>query len=153
MIFLKSKNELTMLVPELEIMNEVNSAITNLLKVESLIEQVGALFGIITRKKIRVDHFFEMENLDSSPNSFSIDYGILVKYIDIFQKQEKILLGFFHSHPAKAHLFPSKKDKSFMKLWPFPYIWFIGAYPNKLIAFTLLEDQIEQIPYKIKPVG
>ncbi len=140
-----------MLSTNLVLTNSVHCAISNLLKVDNLIEQVGILFGTKTRTKIILEFFVEMENLDSSPNSFSIDYGILVKYLNKFQENDKKLLGFFHSHPSGTILFPSKKDLSFMTLWPFPYVWLIGVYPAKLVAFTYLENKVEPIPFNIIP--
>jgi proteasome lid subunit RPN8/RPN11 len=140
-----------MLSTELEIRREAYLAISILLEKDSLIEQVGLCFGILTLKKIRADIFIEMENLNSSPSSFSIDYGIFAEHINKFYKKNQSLIGFFHSHPPGKPLHPSKKDESYMKLWPHPYVWFIGAYPKQLLAFTLLENKITQLPFKIVP--
>jgi proteasome lid subunit RPN8/RPN11 len=145
------ESEKTMLSTKLVLTKSVHCSISNLLKVDNLIEQVGILFGTKTRREIRLEFFVEMENLDSSPNSFSIDYGILAKFIQKYQEIDKDLLGFFHSHPSGSLLFPSKIDLSFMKLWPFPHIWLIGAYPTKLDAFTYLENKVKPIPFNIIP--
>ena len=147
------RNELTMPSTKLEITKEAYLAISNLLDLNILIEQVGICFGVSSQKKIRIEFFIEMENLDSSSSSFSIDYGRLVEYINKFQEEDKTLIGFFHSHPQKTPPLPSKKDESFMHLWPFPYIWLIGTYPKILVAFTLLEEKIKQLPFEITPEG
>ncbi len=138
-------------IAELELTESIYFSIRELLKVDNQIEQVGILFGELTDFKIRIDNFEEMRNLDASPSSFSIDYGSLVNYITRYLRRSKNLIGFFHSHPQGNSTLPSRKDKKFMKLWPYPYIWLIGVHPDKIESFTFLKGRIEHLFFTIKP--
>ncbi len=135
---------------KLKLVNSVYDEILNLLKVESRFERVGILFGASTGGRIRIESFVEMENLDSSARSFSIDYGKLVKEINRFQEKNKKLVGFFHSHPLGESTYPSEIDINYMKFWPSPYVWLIGASPNKLDAYTIVDDRVNHLKVEIK---
>lgn len=93
-----------------------------------------------------------MENLDQSPNSFSLDYEVMYKEIQAHEELGEILVGFFHSHPEGATPYPSIKDHYFMKNWPYPYIWLIGLSGSDptLSLFSLLQGRIVELPYIFK---
>ena len=134
---------------KLELKTKVYTTISDLLKTESRIEQVGILFGTLAKNSVKIENFVEIENLDSSENSFSIDYSILVREINRFQEKNQKHVGFFHSHPKESSTNPSKKDLFFMDLWPSPYIWLIGTFPDKLDAFILENKQLNHLVYDV----
>jgi proteasome lid subunit RPN8/RPN11 len=135
---------------KLELKDTVYSQLRELIKIESRFEQVGILFGTLTESIVSIENFVGMENLDLSAFSFSIDYEILVKEILHFQERKKNLAGFFHSHPHGESTYPSKIDISFMKLWPSPYVWLIGVSPNKIDAYTIIDDLVKHLKFEIK---
>ncbi len=93
-----------------------------------------------------------MENLDQSPVSFSLDYEVMFSLI---REQEEIgnyLVGFFHSHPAGSTLYPSMKDRYFMRNWPYPYLWLIGGSGSELalFIFAFMKEKILSLPYSVQ---
>ena len=138
-----------MRITQLKIVKHAFSSINDITSYKSSIEQVGLLFGVTSNSKVLIEYFVEMENVDSSPQSFSIDYERLIHYIGDYQEKEKALVGFFHTHPVDQKPLPSKTDEYYMKLWPSPYIWLIGIYPNIVLAFSYYNDEIVEISYKI----
>ena len=95
--------------------------------------------------------FVLMENLDNSMHSFSLDYEILLKEIQNHEKDGAKLLGFFHTHPKKASIYPSEKDRYYMNYWPYPYIWMIAGVKEfpELRVFSLFEGEILEIPFRV----
>ena len=138
-----------MKLTKLKLARSVYSTIQNNINNKSLVEQVGLIFGVITLYKAFIEDFVEMKNLDSSPRSFSIDYELLIQYIEDYQTKKKVHLGFFHTHLRGHSSHPSKMDQYYMKLWPSPYIWLIGTSPNSLLAFTWYQNEITQISYTV----
>ena len=127
----------------------VFEAIIEVLERKSYIEQVGLCFGVISdEKRVKMEEFTEIDNLDISQSSFSVDYTVLLNKIEFYQRKGKNYLGLFHSHPLGHSPLPSKKDRQFMKYWTFPFIWLIGVSPQ-LLAFSFSHNQVYQIPYRI----
>ena len=120
-----------------------------LLENECLIEQIGLCFGLVSEEgRVRIEEFTEIENIDASPSSFSLDYTIMIKQITYYQQMGKRFLGLFHSHPLGHSPLPSKKDRQFMQYWPSPFVWLIGVVPQ-LLAFGFSHNQVYQIPYTL----
>ena len=133
----------------LELAESVQNMIQKILEMALKIESVGLLFGKKIENLIQIIDFIEMENLDSSPNSFSIDYSMMVKHIESNRIQNLQLLGFFHSHPNSLEAYPSERDKEFMNYWPFPYIWLIGTRSGVFSAFFYQNNSIRRLEYHI----
>ncbi|MFX0207456.1 MAG: Mov34/MPN/PAD-1 family protein [Candidatus Hodarchaeota archaeon] len=136
------------------IYNPVYRQIMQLLKEDTTIESVGLSFGIHEKDKIIIGNFVSVTNLDNSAVSFSLDYEVLYKEIQIHEEKGEMLVGIFHSHPKGASLYPSQKDHYFMRYWPYPYLWLIGCIRGeesapKLAIFTLLNKKIIEIPYLV----
>ncbi|MFX0084805.1 MAG: Mov34/MPN/PAD-1 family protein [Candidatus Hodarchaeota archaeon] len=117
----------------------------------SMIESVGLGFGTQDGTIIQMRNFILMDNLDNSMYSFSLDYEILLKEIEIHEKKGARLLGFFHTHPEKASIYPSEKDRYYMNFWPYPYIWMIAGVEEfpELRIFSLFKGKIVEIPFRI----
>lgn len=115
-------------------------------------ESVGVCFGAIEDSRIIINHFTRMANLDNSAVSFSLDYEILYHEIQNYEKKGELLVGIFHTHPEGSKLYPSEKDRYFMKYWPSPYLWLIGGIEEsnpKLLIYTLLNEKIIQLSFLI----
>jgi len=70
------------------------------------------------------------------------------------QKHEKNgleLLGFFHTHPGKAFIYPSEKDRYYMNYWQYPYIWMIAGVKefSELRIYSLYRGEIVEIPFQV----
>ncbi|MHA2174501.1 MAG: M67 family metallopeptidase [Candidatus Hodarchaeales archaeon] len=131
----------------LRISTSVQNEIHKILSLNLEIESVGLLFGRKDKNQLMIKYFIEMENLESSRKSFSIDYSVLFQHIREFQTRGLDLVGFFHSHPKNSIAYPSNRDKQFMIYWPFPYIWLIGTNLGKFFAFIYQNDVIRQLDY------
>lgn len=134
---------------ELQISSSVYKSIILLLEEENIIEQIGLLFGSISKRGVvRIEEFVETENIDASSTSFSLDYTVLIKEISDFQEKGKKFVGLFHSHPVGHSLLPSEKDRQYMRYWPSPFVWLIGVFPE-LLAFEFSNNEVYQIPYTV----
>ena len=129
----------------------VHHQIIDLIKNASKIELIGIGFGNRDPPLIMMNKFVHLENLDESEYSFSLDYEVLLKEITYHEKEGRLLLGFFHTHPHYSKIYPSEKDRFFMKYWPYPYLWMIGGRKKSPIlrAFSLYDDEIIEISYRI----
>ncbi|MFW9906540.1 MAG: Mov34/MPN/PAD-1 family protein [Candidatus Thorarchaeota archaeon] len=137
---------------EAVIFETVYNQIMLLLAKKWKVEVVGLCFGHRDEDRIEIRSFKQMDNLDNSATSFSLDYEIMYKEIQNYEKKKELLVGIFHSHPEGAKLYPSQKDLHYMHYWPYPYIWLIGGYEgekldSQLLIFSLLEGEIIEIPY------
>lgn len=133
----------------------VYQQIMQLLGKRPKVEIVGLGFGTNEKMAINVRHFELMQNLDNSEVSFSLDYEILFKEIQSYEKKGETLIGIFHSHPEGARLYPSQKDHHFMSYWPHPYLWLIGrgGKPPELAIFTLFKNKIKRVPFKVAGIS
>jgi len=131
--------------------SSVFQQILSLIKSKSRVELVGLVFGIVHESQIIITDFVQMKNLDQSPISFSIDYEVMYKEIQNYERKRKTLVGFFHSHPDKTSPTPSNRDFYFMKNWPYPYLWLIGGgeSPQKLLIFSLINEKIRNMSYMV----
>jgi proteasome lid subunit RPN8/RPN11 len=149
---LADKREYIMQKKEAVIFKSVYNQIKLLLAKKPRIEVVGLCFGHQDEKRIEIRSFKQLENLDNSATSFSLNYEIMYKEIQSHEKKKEILVGIFHSHPEGVKLYPSQKDLHYMHYWPYPYIWLIGGYggdklDSQLLIFSLFEGEIIEIPY------
>ena len=134
------------------ISNSIYGQIMRLLKEDLKIEVVGLCFGIHNESEIRVKNLVTMTNLDNSAVSFSLDYEVLFREIQLHEKKGERLVGIFHSHPGGARIYPSHRDLHFMRYWPHPYLWLIGGGEQsnpRLKLFSLLKEEITELPYSI----
>ena len=129
----------------------VHHQIIDLINNASKIELIGIGFGNRDSPLITMNKFVQLENLDRSEYTFSLDYEVLLKEITNHEKEERILLGFFHTHPHSSRIYPSEKDRFFMKYWPYPYLWMIGGRKKSPILriFSLYENKIIEISYRL----
>lgn len=140
---------------EVVLFETVYNQIMLLLAKKPKIEVVGLCFGTHVGKRIELKSFIETTNLDNSATSFSLDYEVLYKEIQLHEEKREILVGIFHSHPKGVKLYPSQSDLYFMRYWPFPYLWLIGGREtegtdSQLAIFSLLNEKIIEIPCRIK---
>jgi proteasome lid subunit RPN8/RPN11 len=134
---------------ELEINLSVYKTIILLLEERSSIEQIGLCFGSVSDQKgVKIEEFIEVENLDDSSTSFSLDYADLIKEVSKYQEKGKNFVGLFHSHPSGHSPLPSRKDIHYMQYWPSPFVWLIGVFPE-LLAFGFYQNKVFKIPYTL----
>jgi proteasome lid subunit RPN8/RPN11 len=148
----QQKSEIMVQILDVLICNTIYDQLMRVVKEAPKIEIVGLCFGLQNESKIRVKHLVIMTNLDNSPVSFSLDYELLFKEIQIHEQKGESLVGIFHSHPRGAKIYPSDRDIHFMGYWPHPYIWLIGGGDQsnpKLKIFSLLKEEIIEIRYSI----
>jgi proteasome lid subunit RPN8/RPN11 len=128
----------------------VHDQIFTLINKTSKIELIGIGFGDRTSSLITMNKFVQLENLDQSQISFSLDYEVLLKEILYQEKKGRMFLGFFHTHPYPSEIYPSAKDCFFMKYWPYPYLWMIGRRNKSSVLriFFLYQDEIMEISYR-----
>ena len=108
---------------------------------------VPSLYHLYERGSVP-NAFTEIENVDASSSSFSLDYTVLIKQINYYQQKGKSFLGIFHTHPLGHSLLPSKKDRYYMQYWPSPFVWLIGAF-SQVLAFEFSFNKVYQIPYTV----
>jgi len=134
---------------ELKLTTSVYETIILLLEKKCLIERIGLCFGLVSEEgRIRMEEFVEVENIDASSSSFSLDYTVMIKQITFYQQKGKSFLGLFHSHPSGYSPLPSKRDRHYMQYWPSPFVWLIGVFPQ-LLAFGFSHNKVYQIPYTL----
>ncbi len=134
---------------DLKLALSVYETIILLLEKKCTTEQIGLCFGsALEEGRSRIEEFTEIENVDASSSSFSLDYSVLIKQITYFYEKGKSFLGIFHSHPSGHSLLPSKKDRHYMQYWPSPFVWLIGAFPQ-VLAFEFSINKVHQIPYTL----
>lgn len=139
------------IIETLVLTESVHHQIIDLINNASKIELIGIGFGNRDSPLITMNKFEHLENLDESEYSFSLDYEVLMKEITDNEKEGRIFLGFFHTHPHSSKIFPSEKDRFFMKYWPYPYLWMIGGRKKSPILriFSLYDDEIIEISYRL----
>jgi proteasome lid subunit RPN8/RPN11 len=134
---------------DLKLTLSVYKTIILLLEKKSIIERIGLCFGLISEEgRVRIEEFTEIENVDASSSSFSLDYTDMMKHISFYQQKGKSFVGLFHSHPSGQSILPSKKDRHYMQYWPSPFVWLIGAFPQ-ILAFGFSLNKVYQIPYTL----
>ena len=136
------------LLLESQLYNQIRRLITK----STQIEQVGLIFGSFQDSTIKPKEIVPMNNLDNSRTSFSLDYEVMLEEIQFHEDQDLLLLGFFHTHIGNASIYPSKKDRFYMRYWPYPYIWMIASTAKTplLKIFSHYNDKIIEIPYCLK---
>jgi len=134
---------------DLKLALSVYENIILLLEKNCIIERIGLCFGSASEEgRVIIEEFTEIENVDASSSSFSLDYTVLIKQINSYKPKGKSFLGIFHSHPLGRSLLPSKKDRYYMQNWPSPFVWLIGAFPQ-ILAFEFSLNKVYQIPYTL----
>ncbi|MHA1972161.1 MAG: Mov34/MPN/PAD-1 family protein [Candidatus Hodarchaeales archaeon] len=125
-------------------------SILEIISSETVLEKVALVFGTLTEKTYFIEEVKEIKNLDQSSTSFRIKPEEMIREINNYEKKEKLLLGFFHTHPLGENVSPSNKDRYYMKLWPYPYIWIIGASKNspRFKIFSLIDSKVKEITYE-----
>jgi len=134
---------------DLKLAFSVYETIILLLERKCTIERIGLCFGSASEEgRVILEEFTEIENVDASSSSFSLDYTVLIKQINYYQQKGKSFLGIFHTHPLGHSLLPSKKDRYYMQYWPSPFVWLIGAF-SQVLAFEFSFNKVYQIPYTV----
>ncbi|MFW9922984.1 MAG: Mov34/MPN/PAD-1 family protein [Candidatus Thorarchaeota archaeon] len=111
-------------------------------------ESVSIISGIIQNNKVIAEKVYSPKNTDNSTISFTVDpLELLEIYLEI-EKEEKYLIGIYHTHPAPP--VPSGIDVQYMEVNP--YIWLISSMskPEKPKGYLLLENkQLKEIKIEI----
>lgn len=72
-------------------------------------ESCGILAGIMEEGKKIITHVYLLENIDKSPDHFSMDVKEQFQVISDIRKKDLLLMGNFHSHPSTPSR-PSLED-------------------------------------------
>lgn len=86
----------------------------------SMIEECALLFGRDEGKKMVVEKYVQLYNIDQSSVSFQMRGDDVMKAMS--DNSDKDIVGVWHSHP-KGIPYPSQKDFEFMN--NLPYVWVI----------------------------
>ena len=90
------------------------------------LEAPAILVGEIMTNIASVDEVILTKNNDESPISFTIDSTELLEIYKKANRENKEVIGIFHSHPAPPK--PSRLDMKFMSSNPF--VWIIMSMPG-----------------------
>ena len=102
-------------------------------------ESCAILFG----KNNQVLDLFLTENIEKSPENFTISNKQLIEGYKIAEEKKMDVIGIFHSHP-NSDAYPSNTDKKFMQSNPVAWVIYSGI--NKNFRAYLLETDIVEIP-------
>ena len=113
------------------------------------IEACALLFGVILKNLFLVKKIVLAPNILNSKVEFKIDPLLIITETDKADKQGLELIGFFHSHPARAY--PSTKDLEYMK--PFENaVWLIFSLTeDKFGGFIFWNKKLEELQLIIEP--
>ena len=93
------------------------------------------------RKEISIIDIIPMKNSDLSVLTFSIDPQELIDTYQEVEKQERQVVGIFHSHPAEP--IPSSIDKKFMEINP--VVWLIYSTTTNESKAYIFEEKIKEV--------
>jgi proteasome lid subunit RPN8/RPN11 len=82
-----------------------------------------------------------MKNSDLSVLTFSIDPQELIDTYQKVEKQDRQVVGIFHSHPAEP--IPSSIDKKFMEINP--VVWLIYSTTTNESKAYIFEEKIKEV--------
>ena len=112
------------------------------------IEACALLFGKISKTAYLVKKVVVAKNVLKSTVEFTINPQFFVVELKKAEKEGLDLVGFFHSHPAKAY--PSAVDLENMKLWT-NTLWLIFSLTkDEIAAYILRYNLLEKIELKIE---
>ena len=107
-------------------------------------ESCAILIGNGDEKNWIVKKIFLTENTAKSRVTFTISPDEELRVDQIAKESEMEIVCIFHSHPeSEAH--PSKTDKKFMGVNPFPWIIYSGI-TKEMNCFILENENVKQIP-------
>lgn len=111
-------------------------------------ESVSIISGRITKNIAIAEKVYTPENIDKSTISFTVEPITLLKIYTDIEKEKKIIIGIYHTHPAPPS--PSGTDRKYMEVNP--YVWLISSTstPERPKGYFLTEnDIIKEIAVKI----
>ena len=112
------------------------------------IEACALLFGKISKTAYLVKKIVVAKNILNSTVEFAINPQFIVVELKKAETEGLDLVGFFHSHPARAY--PSTVDLENMKFWTKP-VWLIFSLTeNEIAAYMLRNNLLEKIELKIE---
>lgn len=112
------------------------------------IEACALLFGKTSKTTYLVKKVVVATNVLNSTVEFAINPQFFVVELKKAEKEGLELIGFFHSHPAKAY--PSAVDLENMKLWT-NTLWLIFSLTeDEIAAYMLQYNVLEKIELKIE---
>ncbi|MFC1754140.1 Mov34/MPN/PAD-1 family protein [Thermoproteota archaeon] len=105
-------------------------------------EGCALLLGYVTEKKVKITDIIPTKNIDRSKVTFKIDSTTVFKVYEQADKENKEVIGVFHSHPTPPR--PSSLDIQYMSVNPI--VWLILSTTNlKISAYQMLDKQIKLI--------
>ena len=112
------------------------------------IEACALLFGKISKTAYLVKKVVVAKNILNSTVEFAINPQFIVVELKKAETEGFDLVGFFHSHPARAC--PSAVDLENMKFWTKP-VWLIFSLTeNEIAAYMLRDSLLEKLELKIE---
>lgn len=105
-------------------------------------EGCALLLGYVIEKKVEITDIISTKNIDKSKVTFKIDSTTVFKVYEQAGRENKEVIGVFHSHPAPPR--PSSLDIQYMSVNPI--VWLILSTTNlKISAYQMLNNQIKLI--------
>jgi [CysO sulfur-carrier protein]-S-L-cysteine hydrolase len=109
--------------------------------------------GLLSGRKGIVESIWPMENMNRSPNSFSMDLKQIRKVFDLINNQHEELVGIYHSHPT-AKAYPSPQDiayNNYPEVAHFIISFARSSYQADVKCFKLKANQV--IPLTIEKIN
>jgi [CysO sulfur-carrier protein]-S-L-cysteine hydrolase len=109
--------------------------------------------GLLSGKNGIATSLWPMENMDHSPNSYSMDLEQVRKVFDLIHSRNEELVGIYHSHPT-AKAYPSLKDITYNNYPEITHI--ILSFAHSKIQPDVEAFQIKGvrvIPFKINKIN
>ena len=110
------------------------------------IEACALLFGKSSKTAYSVKKVVVATNILNSTVEFAINPQFVVVELKKAETEGFDLVGFFHSHPARAY--PSIVDLKNMKLWPNTSWLIFSLTEEKIAAYMIRNDKLEKIGLK-----
>ena len=109
--------------------------------------------GLLSGKNGIAESIWPMENINYSPNSYSMDLNQIGKVFDLINHRHEELIGIYHSHPT-SKAFPSQEDIAYNN---YPEVAHIiisfarSSFPPDVNCFYL--KGIRVIPLKLEKIN
>ena len=110
-------------------------------------ESCAILVGNESEEVWLVKKIFLTENISKSEITFTISPDKEFEVDQTAKEMNMEIICIFHSHP-ESEAYPSKTDKKFMKVNPFPWMIYSGE-TKEMNCFILENENVEQIPIRV----
>lgn len=105
-------------------------------------EGCALLLGYVKEKTVKITDIIPTKNIDKSKVTFKIDSKTVFKVYEQADRENKEVIGVFHSHPSPPR--PSSLDIQYMSVNPIVWLIFSTMSFN-IVAYQMLNEHIKLI--------